>query len=70
MLNLKVLVQDETPELKTLAVELLKSAKRSLGTCFEFKEVDRRVFDSRVQVIPTRNAMPQPLGSVIRPERA
>ncbi|OIW27696.1 hypothetical protein CONLIGDRAFT_444350 [Coniochaeta ligniaria NRRL 30616] len=64
-LHLKVLVPEATPELSNLAVDLLMSAKRSLGTCFDFKQLDRRVFDTRVQVTPARNAMPQPLGAVV-----
>ena len=65
VLQLKVLLQEANPELANLAVDLLASAKRSLGTCFDFQQLDRRAFDPRVQVTPARNAMPQPLGSVV-----
>jgi mediator of RNA polymerase II transcription subunit 18 len=65
VLHLRDLVGEATPELSNLAVELLMQAKQNLGTCFDFKQVDRRAFDTRVQVTPARNAMPQPFGSVV-----
>lgn len=65
ILHLRNIIQEPTPELSNLAVKLLMSAKQNLGTCFEFKQVDRRLFDTRVQVTPARNTMPQPLGSVV-----
>lgn len=65
VLHLRDIIQEPTPELSNLAVKLLMSAMQNLGTCFNFKRVDRRVFDTRVQVTPARNTMPQPLGPVV-----
>lgn len=65
VLHLRDIIEEPTPELSKLAVDMLMEAKQNLGTCFDFKKVDRRVFDTRVQVTPARNTMPQPLGPVV-----
>ncbi|KAB5583636.1 mediator complex, subunit Med18 [Coniochaeta sp. 2T2.1] len=68
-LHLKVLVAEPNPDLATQAINMLASARRGLGTCFDFKQVDRRFFDSRVSVNRASNTTPQQLGKVIPVEK-
>ena len=68
-LHLRVFVAEANPDLATQAINMLTSARRGLGTCFDFRQVDRRLFDSRVSVNRASNSTPQQLGKVIPVEK-